>query len=178
MSTVTASPKVYQRIDSVLGMVLFPLKGAIGCFPALRTGSPSPPSLSITPLATKQCLANNRLLLITMKLSFCAICHLHSSSKNVLGTPLVASAVYWDHSKQIVLEMFLFTWAYHVRIQNKLQNNNRGERTLPLCFNIHLFIDKCKFIHGELPRGGTATKPRALTLNRNFPYAYFLFACD
>lgn len=68
-------------------------------------------SLSITPLATKQCLANNRLLLITMKLFFCAICHLYSSSKNVLGTPLVASTVYWDHSKQIVLEMFLFTWA-------------------------------------------------------------------
>lgn len=141
LSTVTASPKVYQRINSVLGMVLFLLRGAIGCFTALGTGSPSPPSLSITPLATKQCLANNWLLLITMKLFFCAICHLYSSSKNVLGTPLVASAVYWDHSKQIVLEMFLFTWAYHIRIQNKLQNrqinNNKGERTLPLCFSIH-----------------------------------------
>lgn len=68
-------------------------------------------SLSRTPLATKQCLANNWLLLITMKLFLCAICHLYSSSKNVLGTPLVASTAYWDHSKQIVLEMFLFTWA-------------------------------------------------------------------
>lgn len=69
----------------------------------------------------------------------------------------MASAVYWERIKQILLLMSLPTWAYRVRIQNKLQNKQRNEekttvgKELPLCVLISTYvIDKCNFIHGEL----------------------------
>lgn len=103
--------KIYQRISGVwLGGVWL---GGVSAEESnqLLPRTQNRFSLSLTPLVTEQCLANNWFLLITMKLFLCAICHLYSSSKNVLGTPLVASTAYWDHSKQTVLEMLPFTWA-------------------------------------------------------------------